>query len=121
MIKDYSLEYGGPMPMYNANEVQTIFALATKGKVLQDYVTWADHSKGAFWDQERNRTEIGLVLMNELRINYIKKESKCCKGNRKHRVECRRDIQNVTPFRLSVSHSYKWHLSKAVFIGFSLA
>ena len=90
--------------MYKLKELRTLFALATKGKVLEDYVTWANMDKPEYWELRPHR-DVGQICMNELRLNYIKKESKCCMGrDDDHGIKCRRDIQNETPFRLSVSN-----------------
>lgn len=102
MIQDLNLEYGGPVPIYTLEEVKVKFALITEGKVLEDYVTWADEDKPGYWEKRYGKG-VGTICMNDLRINYIKKESKCCAGNKNHKDDCHRDIQNVTPFRLSVS------------------
>jgi len=104
MIEKYNLEYGGGVPLYDLKDVKTLFALATNGKVLEDYVTWA--ATPDYWEKrEASCFHIGTICMNELRLNYIKKEVKGCAGNSTYRDEkCRRDTQNEVPFRLSVSN-----------------
>lgn len=105
MIETHNLEYGGVTPKHNLKELKTLFALATKGKHLEDYVTWADDKKPGYWEKRVKNRDVGRRCMNELRINYIKKESKCCTINTKHKTHCNhRDIQNVTPYRLSLFH-----------------
>ena len=101
MIDDNGLEYGGKTPLKTLQEVKTLFAECTGGKDLKDYVTWAEVPD--YWECKKY-TNDAMSCVNELRLNYIKKESKCCAGNKNHRVKCNRDIQNVTPYRLSVSN-----------------
>ena len=100
MIKRYLLDYSGLIPFYNLEEVKTLFSEATNGKALQDYVRWA--STPNYWEK-RQGFQYGVRCMNELRLNYIKKESKCCAGNNDHNTHCCRDIQNEPPTRLQVS------------------
>lgn len=100
MIKRYSLEYSGLVPLYSLKEIKTLFSEATNGKALQDYVGWA--STPNYWEK-REYFGYGVRCMNEFRLNYIKKESKCCAGNKNHTTSCCRDIQNEPPTRLQVS------------------
>ena len=102
MIDDNNLEYGGRTPLKTLQEVKTLFAECTGGKDLKDYVTWAEEPD--FWECRKYNHD-AMRCVNELRLNYIKKESKCCAGNKNHREKCNRDIQNVIPYRLSVSNA----------------
>ena len=111
MIRDNNLEYGGMVPPLEYHEVRTLFALKTKGKDISDYWSmtedlWNKRELISATLQTRSRRILGE--MNKLRLNYIKKGQGSCAGNERHtelmqhRV-CNRDIQNVEPWRLSVS------------------
>lgn len=97
MIRDYNLEYAGLKPLYSFKEVQYLFSKATNGKALRDYVSFTAND----WDNRGDRDR-GLYFMNDLRINYIKKEARCCAGNKNHATKCRIDIGNVVPRKLKV-------------------
>ena len=111
MISDNNLEYGGMVPALEYREVRTLFALVTNGKDISDYWTITED----LWNKRElisanlpTRSMRILKEMNKLRLNYIKKGQGSCAGNERHtelmqhRV-CNRDIQNVEPWRLSVS------------------
>lgn len=111
IISDNNLEYGGMVPRLEYHEVRTLFALKTKGKDISDYWTITED----LWNKRElisanlpTRSTRILGEMNKLRLNYIKKGQGSCAGNErhtelmKHRV-CNRDIQNIEPWRLSVS------------------
>ena len=94
-----------------SHEVRTLFALKTKGKDISDYWTITED----LWNQRElisaNLTTRSMRIkrnMNYLRLNYVKKGQKCCAGNERHKKVmphrvCNRDIQNMEPWRLSVS------------------
>ena len=72
------------------------------GYDLDDLVTWG--WKPEFWEDRADWSDTtAMYRLNDLRINYIKKEVGICQGNENHQVECKRDIRNVIPRRLSVS------------------
>jgi hypothetical protein len=111
IISDNNLEYGGMVPYLDYREVRTLFALVTNGKEISDYWTMTEN----LWN---NRELISVNLstrkmrilaeMNKLRVNYIKKGQGSCAGNKRHddfmpHRKCNRDIQNIEPWRLSVS------------------
>ena len=101
MIKEYNLEYSGIVPLYSLEELDTL-VIEVLGKPLTEYVTWA--ATPDYWENRLNSNSTGTLCMKELRTNYIKKAIGCCMGTRRNNYKCGRDIQNVTPFRLSMFH-----------------
>ena len=106
MIADNNLQSVSLVPNLTHAEVRTVFALKTGGEDISDY--WTMTAKE--WDIRKISTGNKYrMATHSLLVNYIKKKQKCCVGlpaehsdRMKHRPCCR-DIQNVEPWRLSVS------------------
>ena len=95
-IKENHLEYAGRTPLYNPEEVKTLFTLATDGKDRRDYVTRA--SVPDYWEI-RDKMNVANCCMNELRLNCIK-----MRQNARTTRSNADDTQNVASNRLSVSN-----------------
>ena len=101
LIEANNWEYGGSVPLEDFATLRVRFALKTEGKVITDYFTATE-------DEWNNRSNVNRVTMcdrvqtwmNELRLNFIKKGQKCCRG-------CGRDTQNKEPYKLGVSKHFE--------------
>ena len=105
LIEANNWEYGGSVPPEDFATLRDRFALETGGKEITDYFTATKDE----WDNRSNVNHFTMksrvkTWMNELRLNFIKKGQKCCRG-------CGRDTQNKEPYKLGVSKHFEHMIS----------